>query len=254
MKLSLHRASVRRGTREVVSEVDLFAQPGEVMALVGPNGAGKSSALGAMCGDFELSGGSVLLGDRELRSYSLKELARLRSMLPQDSSLAFPFTVREVVWMGRAPWRGVSTADEDEQAVASALAELGLEPFADRPFQRLSGGERARVSLARVLAQQTPVVLLDEPTAALDLRYQEQVLRTAATLARAGRTVVVVLHDLSLAAAYADRIAVLAKGRLIACDEPKLVLTADLVGEVYGQPVDVLEHPRTGRPLVVPIR
>jgi iron complex transport system ATP-binding protein len=159
-----------------------------------------------------------------------------------------------VVAMGRAPWAGMTSADEDEKAVAAAMAETEVTEFAERTFGTLSGGERARAALARVLAQRTPVLLLDEPTAALDLRHQDLVLSVAAERARAGAGVLAVLHDLNLAAAHADRVAVVAGGWLRACGPPASVLTSELLTEVYQREVEVLAHPRSGAPLVLPVR
>ncbi|WP_443070575.1 ATP-binding cassette domain-containing protein [Streptomyces sp. NHF165] len=185
---------------------------------------------------------------------SARQLAVRRAVLPQSSALAFPFTVAEVVRMGRAPWAGTSHEDEDETAVAEAMAATEVTAFAGRPFSALSGGERARVALARVLAQRTGVLLLDEPTAALDLRHQEAALAVCRERAAAGDAVAVVLHDLGQAAAYADRIALLTDGRLTALGRPDRVLDGEVLTGVYGCPVEVLPHPRTGAPLVLPER
>jgi iron complex transport system ATP-binding protein len=180
------------------------------------------------------------------------ELARRRAVLTQDNSLSFPFRVREVLEMGRSPWARTPRLDDDDRALADAASRADIAHLLDRRFTELSGGERARVSLARVLAQDTAVVLLDEPTAALDLRHQEDVLGVARELAAAGRAVVIVLHDLSLAGAVADRVALLAEGRLVAIGSPKQVLTAAAVSRVYGVDVEVIE--RDGTLLVVPLR
>jgi iron complex transport system ATP-binding protein len=174
-------------------------------------------------------------------------------VLPQSTNLSFPFTVEEVVRMGRAPWTG-ARPEEDEAAVTEAMAATEVTAFAARPFSALSGGERARVALARVLAQRAPLLMLDEPTAALDLRHQELVLRLCRERARAGDAVVVVLHDLGLAAAYAHRVAVLRAGRVAADGPPEEIFTGSLLSEVYDQPVEVLPHPRTGAVLVLPVR
>jgi iron complex transport system ATP-binding protein len=249
--LGLH---VRLGAREVLSGIDLAVRAGEVLALVGPNGAGKSTLLAALAADLPPDGGEVRICGRDARAWPPAELALRRSVLPQSAGLAFPFPVGEVVRMGRAPWAGTGREDEDDAVVARALAVTETTAFAGRPFPALSGGERARVALARVLAQQAPLLLLDEPTAALDLRHQELVLRLCRERAEAGDAVVVVLHDLGLAAAYADRAAVLHEGRVVADGAPAEVFEAGLLTRVYRQAVEVLPHPRTGAPLVVPER
>ncbi|MFD0267365.1 heme ABC transporter ATP-binding protein [Streptomyces sp. NPDC127106] len=255
---------VRLGGRAVLAGIDLAARAGEVLALVGPNGAGKSTLLAALAADLPAASGTVRIDGRPAGAWAAPELALRRAVLPQAAELSFPFTVAEVVAMGRAPWAGTGVAgaagaadadaDADGEAVARAMAATEVSGFADRPFTALSGGERARVALARVLAQQAPLLLLDEPTAALDLRHQELVLRICRERAAAGDAVVAVLHDLGLAAAYADRIAVLEGGRIAADGPPAKVLRADLLSQVYRQPVEVLPHPQSGIPMVLPVR
>ncbi|MFC8567670.1 heme ABC transporter ATP-binding protein [Streptomyces sp. NPDC057245] len=245
---------VRLGGRPVLDGVDVRVRAGEVLALVGPNGAGKSTLLGALAADVPAAEGVVRVHGRPVSAWSAPELALRRAVLPQSAALSFPFPVEEVVRMGRAPWAGDERADEDDAVVADAMARTEVTGFAGRPFSALSGGERARVALARVLAQRAPLLLLDEPTAALDLRHQELVLRLCRERARAGDAVVVVLHDLALAAAYADRVAVLRAGRIAADGPPAEVFAEELLSEVYDQPVEVLPHPRTGALLVLPRR
>ncbi|MEU9130243.1 heme ABC transporter ATP-binding protein [Kitasatospora sp. NPDC048540] len=242
------------GDRELLAGVDLTVRAGEVLALLGPNGAGKSTLLAVVAGDLAPTGGELLLGGRPLAGLTVAELALHRALLPQSAELSFPFPAGEVVRMGRAPWAATPAAAQDEEVVAEVLALTGTACFAERPFTALSGGERARVALARVLAQRAALLLLDEPTAALDLRHQELVLRLARQRAAAGDAVVVVLHDLSLAAAYADRVMLLSAGRAVADGPVREVLTGPLLSEVYGHPVEVLAHPRTGAPLVLPDR
>ncbi|MCX5608213.1 heme ABC transporter ATP-binding protein [Streptomyces sp. NBC_00047] len=249
--LGLH---VRLGQREVLAGIDLTARAGEVLALVGPNGVGKSTLLAALAADLPAASGEIRIDGRPVGDWSAPELALRRSVLPQSAALSFPFPVEDVVRMGRAPWAGTPLADADEEAVAAAMAATEVTYFAARPFSALSGGERARVALARVLAQRAPLLLLDEPTAALDLRHQELVLRICRERAAAGDAVVVVLHDLGLAAAYADRAAVLHDGRMAAAGPPAEVFEDALLSRVYRQPVEVLPHPHTGAPLVVPVR
>ena len=245
---------VRLGGRAVLDGIDLAARAGRLTALVGPNGAGKSTLLAALAGDLAPAAGEVLVGGRDVAAWAPAELALRRSVLPQSATLAFPFPVGDVVRMGRAPWSGTPAQEADDEAVAWALAVTETSEFAARPFAELSGGERARVALARVLAQRAGLLLLDEPTAALDLRHQELVLRLARERAAAGDAVVVVLHDLGLAAAYADEVTVLDGGRVAASGPPAEVFDGPLLGDVYRHPVDVLRHPRTDAILVVPRR
>ncbi|MER5514587.1 heme ABC transporter ATP-binding protein [Streptomyces sp. NPDC002763] len=244
---------VRLGARAVLVGVDLVARAGEVVALVGPNGAGKSTLLGALAVDVPAGDGVVRVFGRPAEAWSAGELALRRAVLPQAAALSFPFTVADVVRMGRAP-HATATPEEDELAVAGAMAVAEVTEFAARPFSALSGGERARVALARVLAQHAPLLLLDEPTAALDLKHQELVLRLCRERAAAGDAVVVVLHDLALAAAYAHRVAILRAGRIVADGPPADVFEERLLSEVYGHPVEVFPHPRTGAVVVGPKR
>jgi iron complex transport system ATP-binding protein len=209
--------------------------------------------LGALAADLRAASGVVRIHGRPAPEWSAPELALRRAVLPQSATLSFPFTVEEVVRMGRAPWAGASREDDDV-AVARAMAATEVGEFAPRPFSALSGGERARVAFARVLAQRAPVLLLDEPTAALDLRHQELVLRVCRARAHAGDAVVVVLHDLGLAAAYAHRVAILCAGRVAADGPPAEVFTGGLPSEVYRRPVEVFPHPRTGAALMTPER
>lgn len=242
--LDVRDLSVSIGGTRILDAVNMQVNRGQMLAVVGPNGAGKSTLLAALAGDHiqrGVSGGNsaVFLDGRPLAAYSAAELARKRAVLRQSTPMAFPFTVLDVVKMGRAPWRRHSSAADDELIIAEEMVRVDVLRFAERRFPSLSGGERARVSLARVLAQRTEVLLLDEPTAALDLNYQEQVLAVARRCARRGAGVVVVLHDLSAAASYADAIVLLSCGRVRAFGPPAEVLTADTLTDVYGHPIRV---------------
>jgi iron complex transport system ATP-binding protein len=252
--LELRGVDVELGGVPVLHGIDLAVPPGELLALVGPNGAGKSTLLGCLSGDVAPRRGSVRVEGTELGRWPLSDLARVRAVLPQEHHLAFGFPVREVVEMGRAPWRRLPEEHEDEVAVEEALATVDVTHLADRSFTSLSGGEKARAAFARVLAQRARILLLDEPTAALDIAHQEALLGTARAVADRGRTVVAVLHDLTLAAAYADRVAVVCAGNLHAVGAPDRVLTGDLLSEVYGHPVDVFDHPQTGELVIMPRR
>jgi iron complex transport system ATP-binding protein len=242
---------VELGGLAVLDGVDLAVRHGEVVALVGPNGAGKSTLLSILSGDLTPDRGQVELGGRPVADWTTRELAMRRSVLLQQASVSFAFSVAETVRMGRFVW---GDGDDDDRLVAAAMAATEVEHLADRDVTSLSGGERARAAMARVLAQDTPVMLLDEPTAALDLRHQEQLLVLAAERARNGVAVVVVLHDLTLAGAHADRVVVLGDGAIRADGPPSEVLVPELLGSVYDWPVEVLTHPETGAPIVVPVR
>nr|WP_281371938.1 heme ABC transporter ATP-binding protein [Modestobacter versicolor] len=238
----------------VLHDVTLPVRAGELLVLAGPNGAGKSTLLGALAGDLAPTAGCVRLAGADVRRLRADELARRRSVMPQDHRVAFSFRVRQLVEMGRAPWRRTPRADEDDALVDAALAAADVPHLADRLYPTLSGGERARTAFARTLAQDCPVLLLDEPTAALDVQHQERLLAHTRSLTRGGAAAVAVLHDLNLAAGHADRVALLAGGRLRALGTPAEVLTADLLSEVYEHPIDVLPHPVGGGPLVLPRR
>jgi iron complex transport system ATP-binding protein len=240
--------------RAILKNVSLQVFPGEVLALVGPNGAGKSSLLSVMSGDVQATTGRALLQGRDVSKYRVDEAARQRSVLMQSNEVSFPFTVAEIVEMGRAPWARTTSLADDNKAIAEALEKADVRHLVERRFNQLSGGERARVSLARVLAQRTPVVLLDEPTAALDLKHQESVMKTVREIAGQGRAVVVVVHDLSVAAGYADRVAMVVEGKIAAVGSPREVITAKRVSEVYGVAVDIETVGSPARPVILPQR
>ena len=246
--------SLSFGPRRLLGQVSLDVEAGEVVALVGPNGAGKSTLLGVLAGDTRPDAGEVRLLGRDIRDYTGRELSRHRAVLTQEFALSFPFTVREVVEMGRSPWAGRDTAHEDARIVEAAMASTDVTHLGERHYPSLSGGEKARVSLARVLSQTTDLVLLDEPTAALDLKHQEQVMRIARRLAAEGRGVLIIMHDLTLAAGYADRVGVLTEGALLGPLPPGEMLQPALLTEVYQVEVEVIAHPQTGKPLILPIR
>jgi len=244
---------VELGGRPVLDDVDLEVRAGEVVALVGPNGAGKSTLVSVLSGDVRPDHGEITVDGAPLGSWSTVELAMRRAVLLQQVGMSFPFTVVQAVQMGRAPWQGCSE-ELDDEIVHRCMVETDVLHLAERVYMSLSGGERARAALARVLAQQAPILLLDEPTAALDIRHQEQVLSLARRRAAEGAAVAVVMHDLGLAAAHADRVVMLSKGRVRAQGAPAEVMTSELLGEVYECPIEVVRNPRSGALLVVPFR
>ncbi|MFT3662741.1 MAG: heme ABC transporter ATP-binding protein [Gordonia sp. (in: high G+C Gram-positive bacteria)] len=253
-ELHAHDVEVRLGGRPVLHGVGLTARPGEILTLVGPNGCGKSTLLSVLAGVRTPHAGSVRLGDRPLASIPTRELARHRALVTQQNRVDTPFTVREVVELGRYPWLRTPEAARTAVIVDAAIEACGIGELVERPFPQLSGGQQARVSLARALAQDTPVLLLDEPTAALDIGHTEQTLRILRQRAQAGTTVVLVVHDLSLAAAYADQVVLMKDGRIPAAGAVDEVMTAELLGRTYDHPVSLVRHPDTGELIVTPDR
>ena len=250
--------AVAIGGKRLLDGVSLGLRGGEVLALVGPNGAGKSTLLKVISGELVPSAGSVAMGGRPLQDWPALERARSRGVLAQDTALAFPFTAFEVAQMGRFPFNGGHTTLRDRAIAREALAYADVAHLAQRLYPTLSGGERQRVQLARVLAQiwepqaGPRCLLLDEPTSSLDLAHQQQALKGARRFAlEQGVAALVVLHDLNLAAQYADRIALLHEGRLVACGTPREVLTAQRLAECFAVEAAILAHPRSGAPLVV---
>jgi len=249
---TVDNVSVIRGNRHLVKDVSLECESGTVIALIGPNGAGKSTLMQVLAGDIAPDRGNVTLLDRPLASYKPGELARIRAVLPQQTVLQFAYKTQEVVAMGRVPLPPDSPAAE-RKAVNSALSATETLHLRDRTYTRISGGEQGRVSLSRVLAQKTPVILLDEPTAALDIRHQHQIMELAGKLAESGATVIAIIHDLNLAFSYATRIGVMHQGELVAFDTPWGIANTDLLTEVFAFPLQVMRHPFIPHPLVVPL-
>jgi len=237
----------------LVSEVDLVATPGELVAVIGPNGAGKSTLLGLLSGGLHPTDGQVRLNGVDPFTAAPGDLALERSILSQREATEIPFTAAQVVHMGRFPHRRVqgNTTDRDNQAVTEAMMRTDTTRFASRVFATLSRGEQTRVSLARVLAQTTPVIFLDEPTTALDVAHQERIMRQAVEMAHDQRTVIIVLHDLNAAAVHAGRLVLMSSGAVVAQGRPREVLEADLLSTVYDQPMVVVDHPFRDCPLVL---
>ena len=250
----LHADRVRftRGRRLIIDDVDCTVPGGSVGALLGPNGAGKSTLLHLIAGVEHADAGAARLGDRDLAALRRRDRARMVALAEQEVQDAPGLRVAEVVALGRTPYLGAFAGpDEHDRAVVRrTLDDLGLVALADREYATLSGGERQRVNLARAIAQEPELLLLDEPTNHLDVHAQLTTLGLLRTLARGGLTVLAALHDLSLAAGYADHVVVLAEGRVRAAGTPGEVLRPALIREVWGVEAAVLEHPATGRPLI----
>lgn len=241
--------------RTVVHELELAVPDGRVTVIVGPNACGKSTTLRALGRLLRPRGGSVLLDGEELSRIPTKKIARSIGLLPQSPAAPEAITVADLVSRGRQPhqswWRQWS--DEDERAVTAAMERTDVTALADRAVDELSGGQRQRVWIAMALAQETDLLLLDEPTTFLDIAHQVEVLDLVRRLNHEqGRTVVIVLHDLNQAARYADHLVAMKEGRIVAEGPPGEVVTAELVREVFGLESVVVPDPVTGSPLVVP--
>ena len=256
--LEAQRITVRAGGATLLEGVSTALHPGEVLAVAGPNGAGKSTLLRVLSGDLHPTSGDVLLDRRPLRSWPVRSLGQRRAVLSQQCALAFGFTSMEVALLGRTPHAG-----DDAGSCARGIASAALEytealHLAHRSYLTLSGGERQRVQLARVLTQiweprcGSRYLLLDEPTAALDMAHQHRTLEIARDFARHDSGVLVILHDLNLAAQYADRLLLLKEGRAVALGSPDDILHAELIRDVFGVAVRVIDHPTNGTKLVVP--
>jgi len=244
MPLRARNITCRRGTKSVVSQVNLTVPAGSRLAVVGPNGAGKSTLLRVLCGLDSPAAGTVEVGGENLHRMSGRRRARIIAVVGQEERPAGELTVGEAVALGRIPYRQPWSASADHDIVRTALSVVELGDRADRPCGRLSGGERHRVVLARALAQQTPVLVLDEPTNHLDAAWRLRLMQLVKDL---GRTVVAAMHDLDLVLRYFDAVAVIADGRIIGCGPPVKVLTPVLLREVFGVAGEVFFHPRTGR-------
>jgi iron complex transport system ATP-binding protein len=244
------------GDRVVVEDLDLDVVSGTVTAVIGPNGCGKSTLLRALGRLLKPSSGQVVLDGKRIDRTPTREVAKVLGLLPQAPSAPEGLTVADLVARGRHPhqaWYRQWSSD-DEEIVAQALEWTGIEDLAERPVDELSGGQRQRAWISMALAQGTDLLLLDEPTTFLDLAHQVDVLELVRRLHReAGRTVVMVLHDLNLAARYADRLVAMRDGRIIAAGEPGDVITEEMLAEVFGLDAKVIEDPVAGTPLVVPI-
>ena len=241
--------------RVVVDGLDLAVPAGAVTVIVGPNGCGKSTLLRALGRLLRPQAGEVLLDGRDLRQVPTREVATLLALLPQSPQAPEGVTAADLVGRGRYPHQGLlrrwTAADDD--AVAAAMAATDTLDLADRPVAELSGGQRQRVWIAMALAQQTDLLLLDEPTTFLDVTHQVEVLDLLTDLNRRGATVVAVLHDLNLACRYADHLVLMKDGAVVAAGPPAEVITAASVTEVFGLGCVVLPDPVSGSPLVVPV-
>jgi iron complex transport system ATP-binding protein len=234
--------TVRRGGRALLDDVSIAVRPGEIVALIGANGAGKSTLVRVLSGEMRPDRGQVNVDDKPLAHWKSDALARRRAVLPQVRGVDFPVSALAVIELGRSPYFDTVLRREDRHAMAASVARAGIETLLTRDYATLSGGEQQRVQLARVLAQiwrgaatdEPRYLLLDEPTSALDLAHQHAMLDTLQALRADGIGVLAILHDLGLAAAFADRAVALKNGRVIADGDAAVVLRADVIAETYG--------------------
>jgi iron complex transport system ATP-binding protein len=249
MQVSIAGLEVSIDNMRIIDGIDLTVEPGEMVGIIGPNGSGKSTLLRTIYRALKPSGGVVRLGDDDVWSLSSKAAAQRTAVVTQETPSDFDFSVLEVVFMGRTPHKRLLDSDNDGDwdIVAAALAQVDMLDKASRVFATLSGGEKQRVLVARALAQQSQVLLLDEPTNHLDIQHQLDILSLARGL---GITVLTALHDLNLAAAYCDRVAVMNGGHLVAVGDPQEILTPELIARVFGIRAYPVLHPATGRMLL----
>jgi len=239
----------------VLQKVDLDLEPGRLIGVIGPNGAGKSTLVRLLSGLLEPQEGQVTLDGQAIRAWKRRELARRLAVVPQSPSLPETFTVAEIVLLGRTPYLGLlgNETAHDREVARRAMERTGIWHLAHRLIATLSGGERQRVVVARALAQEASILLLDEPTTHLDVNHQVALISLVKQLvAEDGLAVLAILHDLNLASLYCDELILLVDGQVIARGQPQEVLTDTRIGQAYGTGVLVLTHPRTGRPIVVP--
>ena len=235
--------------------MSLRVRSGEVLALIGPNGSGKSTLIRAVSGVLPIAGGAVRVDGRAITDLSTMERARYLAVVPQAHNMPPAFSVYESVLLGRTPYLGWlgRAGEKDHERVRHALERTQMKPLADRMVGELSGGEQQRVLLARALAQDTPVMLLDEPTTHLDLQHRESLVNLVREMTMAGNlAVLMVLHDLNMASLYADRVSLLVEGKIEATGTPAEVLTEATLSGVYNVAVHIIPHPQYGNPLILP--
>lgn len=253
--LEIQNLIVQLNGKLVIDDVSLQIEAGEVLALVGPNGAGKTTLIRAVSGVVRPESGSLTYAGMDILASDQSLRARLMAVVPQAVSLPGSFSVYQTVLLGRTPYMGWlgNPGSGDRASVVDAMEKTSLSELASRYVGELSGGERQRVLLARALAQDTKILLLDEPTSHLDLQHQSAFLNLVCKLAKEKRlAVILVLHDLNLAGVYADKVAVMVEGKIRAAGDVSSVLTSKLLSEVYSMPVHVISHPEYGTPLILP--
>lgn len=242
--LNLQNLSIGYEGKEIISKINATVNSGDLIGIIGPNGAGKSTLLKTIMGILPQIAGAIKIKDKDLSAYNNRDFARTVAYLQQNVNINFGYTAGEIVLAGRYPYKKWWQQDnlQDEKLAEQCLRYTGTEDLKNIPLNRVSGGQRQRVLLAKVLAQQTPILLLDEPTTGLDIVYQEEIFRFAQDICAMGKTVLTVVHDLPLAARFCKRLWLLGDGVLLADDEPEKVLQGGLLSRAYGAPLKVMKH------------
>ena len=253
MRLRTENLTVSYGAQTVLDGLSLALPAGKITALLGPNGCGKSTLLNCFSRLLTPDSGEILLDEKPIAGFSARQLARRLALLPQHHLSPEGITVRELVSYGRSPWLSLwgRLSAEDNERVYVAMSQTRTRNLADRRLTQLSGGQRQRAFLAMVLAQDTPLILLDEPTTYLDINHQVELMRLMVELKRQGKTVVTVLHDLNQASRYCDHLVVLASGRVMAQGAPEAVMKPELLKTVFSVEAEINPEPVSGRPMCV---
>lgn len=237
--LSAKNISYKTKNTKILDDINVSFNSGEHVAIIGPNGAGKSTLLGILAGDLSPTSGTVQLGDRLISQISAIELSRMRSVLLQYNPIAFAYKVRDVVSQGRAPWKGIDAGKLDDKIIDEAMVKVDIAHLSDRDIMSLSDGEQARVAFARALVQTCGIILLDEPTASLDIGQHEDMLNLVRELTLENVSVISILHNLDAAYIYADKVILLKNGKVFAQGSPEDVMTRENLSEAYDHPIEV---------------
>ena len=252
VRLEARDLSMGYAQTTIIDDLNLLIPSGQVTAIVGPNGCGKSTLLAGLARLHKPCAGQVLLDGKVIGSLPSRDVARRLALLPQDASAPDGLTVSELIRFGRQPHQSLlrQWSEEDQAIVEAALVAADLVDLADRPLESMSGGQRQRAWIAMAIAQATPLLLLDEPTSALDLGHQIEVFELIRQLAAAGKTVVMVVHDLSSACRYADHLIAMHQGHIVASGSPQDIVTPELVEHLYGVRCTLLRDPLSGTPVI----
>ena len=254
--LGTQSITLKHDDHVIIDGLDVTFPAGKVTAIVGPNGCGKSTLLNGLSRVHLPSSGHILLNGKDIHSMPAKQVAKKLALLPQETSAPDGITVRELIRFGRHPHQSLfkQWGMDDRTAIEFALQAANLESLGDRLLDTLSGGQRQRAWIAMSIAQETPLLLLDEPTSALDLGHQIEVFDLIRELAAAGKTIIMVVHDLAMAARYADHLIAMKGGEIVAQGSPKQVITPEILEDLYGVHCDLLADPHTGAPILVNVR